>query len=399
MTDKPKIDVVKRWHTIRLKLCWDCDILAPALAALRIIASDRTPNGGALRTAAVDYCGRVFVNPTWGATLPEVEVRFTLMHEALHVLLRHYERTGGRDLKRWGGAADLVINDAIIDMRLPQVVPPPYALIRGKLTPDMPANLSAEDIYERLRGTDLPTDPDEVGAGCGVITEGPIDNDLSPVEWRNITQTVMAAARGAGVGGSGILGLLSIPPSRVRWSALLREQAAHAIGQAGSDTTTWARRSRRSPIGSILPGTRRNTVQLAIVIDSSGSMSDTEVATCIAEAAAVVDASGVEALLVVHDHVVQAQAWIKPGSGAKAVQQHVRGRGGTVFDPAYDAVAAETKVTFAVLIHFTDGYPCGTWPALPRNCRRGVVALTPDGRESLIPSGWRTIPIVIPGRE
>lgn len=310
---------------------------------------------------------------------------------------------------------DLVINDSIPKLSS-RVTRPEEGIFRDRDAKWIPENLSAEEVYELLRAN-----PDKVpktvqgmaASGCGVILvdgDGDIvdgqgnklkaeDVGLTPGEWRNLAQTVATLAKQAGTdGGAALAPLLKIPPSRVRWQSLLRTLASQAISRAGRDVVTWSRRGRRSSRRVILPGTRTNDVQLAIIIDSSGSMSDDDLGVCVAETHAAINASGISALLVVHDHEVRANVWITPGTAVTTVAKRVVGRGGTIFRGAYDAVR-DAKVRFAGLVHFTDGYPGDPpWPDKPANCGAAICALTPDGSEAAIPDGWRIVPIEIPGR-
>lgn len=406
---KPIHPVIRHWNQIRLQLCWDSTMLAPALAAMSLFASDRTPLGRPNPTACVDRRGRCFINVEWAKSCPDPVVRFVLLHEVLHLILRHNERLSGRDPVRWNVAGDLVINDVIPSLGIRSAIEAPVdALLRSKHAPYIPANLSVEDVYELLRARGqsqghgakgVQGTPGMVGAGCGVEPEGDRPQDqpggLSPSEWEGIAQSIKNAAAS---GGNHAIGpLLQLPPSRVRWQALLRELAAAAVSRAGRDVVSWSRKSRRSPINIFLPGTRTNDVRLAIVIDSSGSVGDADLAACISETTSAINAAGVSAFLVVHDHMVRSAVWITPGSSASVVAKSVVGRGGTLFEPAYEAVA-QAKQSFAAIVHFTDGYPGDAWPNRPINCARAICALTPDGRSTMIPAGWRHVPIEVPGR-
>lgn len=390
------IPALARWDRLRYALCWRSRVLAPALAALTPIVTTRVP------TAAVDRRGRLFLNPGWAQDLSDGEVNFVILHECLHMVLRHWERRGARDHALFNVAADLVINEAIAGLGVPGVTMPADGLDRVRVAPWIPAGHTTEEVYDLLRdrGERLVGDATHVGAGCGVDDAGDADVDdtgLSPGEWKNIAQTVAQLARHGGrSGGPALAALLTIPPARVAWRALLRELAASATSRAGRDVTTWARRSRRSPRRVVLPGRRTNDVRLAVIIDSSGSMSDAELAACVAETHAAVVAAGVRAYLVVHDHEVRVRAWITPHTKTADIGARVIGRGGTIFTPAYGAVAALPE-KFAAVVHFTDGFPCDPWPPRPHNCARAVCALTTQDR-TVAPAGWRIVPIRVPGR-
>lgn len=406
-----KTDQIKRLDRLRLRLCWESPVLAPGLAALQIRPSKLLP------TAAVSGRGVVYANEAFFAKKPDSECTFIILHELMHVLLRHHERTSGRIPFVWNIAGDLVINEAIPALGLNEttrsefVTVPVECLQRERDAPWVPSGLTTEAVYDHLmkkaeEELEKMVKEGVVGAGCGVSgdepqegTDGggttpvPVAEGLSPSEWRAIANTIEASAKsGAGREAAALKALLERPPARVPWASLLRQLAAQASSRTGRDFTTWNRRSRRSPRNVVLPGSRALETALAIVIDASGSVSDEDLSHMVAETRAAVDATGVPAFLVVHDAAVFSAGWIRPAAPFEEVAKHVGGRGGTLFDPAYDRITEE-KRRFAACVHFTDGVPNDHWPAKPTNCKIAIAAITPQGTDELVPSGWRVVPI------
>jgi len=407
-----KTDQIKRLDRLRLRLCWESPVLAPGLAALQVRPSRLVP------TAAVSGRGVVYANEEFFSKKSDSECTFVVLHELMHVLLRHHERCAGRIPFIWNIAGDLVINEAIPALglngttRSEFVTVPADALWRERDTPWVPAGLTTEAVYDHL----MKKAEDEleklrkdgvVGAGCGVSDDEPqgqgdggnidvssaVAEGLSPSEWRAIANTIEASARSsAGCEADAIKALLHRPPARVPWASLLRQLAAQASSRLGRDFSTWSRRSRRSPRNVVLPGYRALETALAVVIDASGSVSDEDLSHMVAETQAAVDATGVPAFLVVHDAAVFSAGWIRPAAPFEEVAKHIGGRGGTLFDPAYRRVAEE-KRAFAAVVHFTDGMPYGAWPAKPDNCKIAIAAITPHGTEELVPDHWRVVPI------
>jgi predicted metal-dependent peptidase len=82
-------------------------------------------------------------NPAFVDSLTAAELQGCLAHEVLHCALGHHCRMGTRDLKRWNYATDYAINPIIIKNGL--------ALPNGALNDPQYADLSAEEIYARLR--------------------------------------------------------------------------------------------------------------------------------------------------------------------------------------------------------------------------------------------------------
>lgn len=388
-----------RWARIRSHLCWSSPVLAPALAALTFV---RAPTR--VTTARCTERGTVYVDLAWSAQQPASEIAFTILHFVLHVVLRHYDRRDGRHSALWGVAADLVINDAIDEMwrsvraRYSDATPltrPAAAVWRPRDVSWLPAGLAVEAVYAQLGARGIVGAPDTAapGAGCDVETFPEAAAALSSTSWRDLCDGL---GRGASAGAPGMRALRPLfkpVVCTVRWESLLRGAMAGAAATAARDTVSWSRRNRRSPAHAILPGAVAISRQIAVVIDSSGSMSDHDLSTCIAETRAAVVASRTAAFLVVHDHVVQTATWITPQDPATSIAQLVVGRGGTNFGPAYAAVEAVRHKRFSSFIHFTDGMPCDPWPPRPVNCQDGIAAITLDGRDP--PGGWRTVRVAV----
>lgn len=425
MTTKSKL--LDRLLGLKADICWQLDTLAPAVGALSFHEATWC------RTACVDARGRCYFNPAFAAKLADAELRFVVLHEALHPLLQHQARRGDRDPLIWNYATDLSINAVLAALKTRDagyIKVPACALLPQKHLKQAPAFASSEEYYVWL--TQNPDDkqacagaddqgggqPDEddgngermPGSGCGVYEPKPgqpgadegqaAGAGLSPVQWKLIGQVVQAEAQRAAAAGNVALGmlanLLTIPPPRVRWGDLLRKAASSTLAAAGRDDVSWNRRSRRSNGVYTLPGSVTTRAKIAVVIDASGSVDDDALSRAVSETAAAVDATGVPAYLVIHDAAVQYQGWIRPGVTGHQVARFVKGRGGTLFSPAYLAVGEQTHDKFGKLIHFTDGVPCEAWPELPPNCRSGIAALIGYASDKAVPEDhWQAVPVDI----
>ncbi|HPO87629.1 MAG TPA: VWA-like domain-containing protein [Candidatus Hydrogenedentes bacterium] len=103
-----------------------------------IIVTDAVP------TAAVDKDGNLYMNSNFveKAGLP---LGYVILHEALHIALRHYERMGDRDPQRWNIAADCAV--AVILKHFYGYFPD------GIVSPEMfhlPEDSTTEQFYEML---------------------------------------------------------------------------------------------------------------------------------------------------------------------------------------------------------------------------------------------------------
>jgi predicted metal-dependent peptidase len=120
-----------------------------------------------------------------------------------------------------------------------------------------------------------------------------------------------------------------------------------------ADSHTWARASRRVP--GMAPGWKREpATEIALVVDTSGSMTDSVLAPIMATVRTFLAAQGVTA------HVLSADAAVglvvEPG---QVLPDSLPGGGGTDFRPAL--AKCETLDGVAAVLYFTDG--CGEFPS------------------------------------
>lgn len=385
MTDLERHQL-RRWQAIRLKLCLSCPIIAPALAVLQlcVMVGGR---GNKLGHVAVDARGNVYIDTVWSAQQTDGTVAFAVLHETLHLLLRHHDRRHNRQPQLWNIAADFVINEVVDKLSDDSVRPirPDFALWRARDAPTMAEGLSTEDVYAYLlKSATWVNASGDVGAGCGVAV-----GDADDEQWQAIADSVAKMAQND----MQLRTLFQRPVRPVSWSSLVRRTISATVSRAAC-VTTWSRVDRRSPPGIILPGRTGGARRIAVAIDKSGSMSDQDVAVAVAQTAAIARAAGVAAFVVIHDDAVHAELWIRPKTPPAEIAKYITSRGGTLFAPAYAAVEQQLG-KFDAFIHFTDGAPCDPWPAAPRNCKQAVAALTPCGAAA--PASWRTIVVAAPG--
>jgi predicted metal-dependent peptidase len=398
--------LIKRARSHLMSIAWTYTALARAAAGMTLHVAN------SVQTAAVDKRGRIYLAPKFMAGLTAEEFCFVLAHEMLHVLFEHFGRMGNREPRRWNRATDRAINQSL---RLMGMTAPACALFP---LPGTPVNASAEELYELEPieppagscggdGEPLPTggcgvsDPDTgdgeddgTGSGADADTERAADQHAAAI-WRQAAIEVATAAKSAGDASLGaLIKLLEIPPARVRWGDLLRRALSGAIAGAGRDDVSWSRKSRRGAVlNCVLPGGVTTKAAIAVVIDASGSVSDASLAQAIAETGAAVNASACPAYLVVHDVAVQWEGWIRPGANAQRLASScLKGRGGTAFSPAYDAVQAVKRAgRFGTLVHLTDGMPCEAWPDKPSNCRKAIVGLIGHSVKDHVPDYARIV--------
>jgi predicted metal-dependent peptidase len=242
----------------------------------------------------------------------------------------------------------------------------------------------------------------EQGPGQGLGSDGPSAEDLRNARKECAAQAKAMARMGHGQGsgaGDALAKLLDTPPARVRWDQVLRGVLTRALAMHGRDDVSYSLPNRRTkPWGPIFPGEVAYKAKVAVVIDTSGSMSDAALSRCVAETVGIIKATGVRAFLVTHDDGVQWQGWIAAGAPVGQIKAACKGRGGTSFGAAYRAVQDEGR--FDALVHLTDG-GVGHWPETPEGTRGLVVGLIGTYHDAIPKDrhGVRVIEVETPAEE
>ena len=112
----------------------------PFLATLSLMATYQFDTNTDKITADGE---NICINPDYYQLLESNEKNGLLLHATLHNALLHPFRCAGRDLIRWNIAADIVVNQIIIEAAA--FTPPPNTAIEPRY-----AELSVEQVYEKL---------------------------------------------------------------------------------------------------------------------------------------------------------------------------------------------------------------------------------------------------------
>jgi predicted metal-dependent peptidase len=362
--------------------------LAGLAAAVRVDIDERVP------TMGVFASGRLVANPGFVARLKANELVFVLAHELLHLALRTHDRARGSGRLEFNYAHDYIIND-ILRVELGFAAIPAGGL-------DMPGarEKSAEQIVLQMRrNADLMPSQSRVfegeavvlrrvlGGGQGGASATPQDagDVLGDAEERAMfphdaeTQgervramnelagkslalaQAMDAMKGRGAGESAsqqhmvsaLRGLYRTP-----WEmALQRWLESVAPGER-----TFARPSRRGADRTdvVLPGRRRESWMLNVVLDTSGSMTE-EIPRALGAVADFCEAVAVDEVRIVQcDTAVTADDVVSP---ADLRDFRIGGFGGSDLAPAMHRLADDPRVTACIVV--TDGdvaVPAGDMP-------------------------------------
>lgn len=159
-----------------------------------------------------------------------------------------------------------------------------------------------------------------------------------------------AAAKRAGRFGDALHEIVEAALGRVDWRDRLRTLFDGTLRSEAS----WSRPNRRFlPHGLYLPGWRRaGAGRVAFVLDTSGSISARELSLYAANLLGIIEETGPEQVALIQcDTEVKHVAYLGPGESVGRIE--VAGRGGTLFQPAFDWIE-ESSFAPNVLIYATD---------------------------------------------
>ena len=172
----------------------------------------------------------------------------------------------------------------------------------------------------------------------------------------------------------------TIPWRRVLASAV-RRAIAHA---AGCHDYAYSRPGRRRIPRIVTPALRRPLVTVAVVVDTSGSMGQSELDAALAEVKGVIKAAGIGSQRLV---VLACDAAVGATSRVRRVED-VRLVGGGGTDMRVGIAAAEASRPHPdVIVVFTDGYT--PWPDRPTRARLMVAIIGAQATADRAPD-WAT---------
>jgi predicted metal-dependent peptidase len=350
--------------------------LASALFASPVVAQD------GLGGVRVDEWWRMYVDPAAveGWTAPELGRQF--VHHVGHLLRDHADRARSMGLRteersQWVDAADAEIND---DLPLDQQPP---------ADPVRPADLGCEEglfaeEYFRLGearageghdcGSGAHGEPEPWEQDPPAGSDDGVDRDQAELLRRKVAADALAHEREHGTLPEGLRRWAErLVGSRVDWRRELAAELRRGVAAvAGAVDYSYARPSRRAAVAGdvILPAMRRPSPEVAVVCDTSASITDELLGHALAEVDGVLEAVGLRSVrVVVCDAAVHAVERI---ARAGQLAGHLLGGGGTDMAAGL-AAAVERPPRPQVVVVLTDGYT--PWPDRAPAGVRVVVAL------------------------
>lgn len=391
LTEQEVKNYTLRMMQSRMRVICNNGFLGVLLTHMRMMIDEHLP------TAATDgkfiYFGKEFLE-----NLTDREMDFVMMHEIMHVVLRHLERTGERDHFLFNIASDIVINSSILE----NAGGDERAISLGKygvamhLAPDGKEGVkyTAEEVYEQLKkeqkkqqkkqgGSQKQENAEQNGeqedGGNGDVkpsrwhkggcADESFDNhdrwgdgEIDPIErdiWekRILDAAEAAANRGRGTLPAGIeRSINALKNPQTDWRTLLQ-----AFIQEDICDYSFSPPDRRYDGGDFyLPdfNEKEETVRnILFMIDTSGSISKQQLTAAYSEVKGAIDQFGgvLKGYLGFFDAAVSAPQPFSDEEELKVITP--KGGGGTSFQIIFDYVREQMKEEPpACIIILTDGY-------------------------------------------
>ncbi len=282
-----------RLHAARVR-----PYLATALFALHTVESRSVP------TMAVDRYWRCYVSPAFVDRTPVEELAGVWVHEVSHLLRDHHGRsdrfagehglTGPGERLRMNIAADCEINDDVYGDGLARpkgaVGPGTLGLTEGRLMEEYLRRFRLGPHTQSMAWLDCGSGADGLEREWDLGPDGAdglSDQERDLVRFR-VAQGITARPGNTPKGWRRWAEEAFHPPQP--WRELLGAAVRSATSGAGAgEDYSYGRPSRRSPAlpGAVLPSLRRRPPRVCVVIDTSGSVSDTELGSALLEVAAI----------------------------------------------------------------------------------------------------------------
>lgn len=304
-------------------------------------------------------------NPDFFLRQSPEERLFLLLHETCHVCYQHMARLQERDPQKWNSAADHVINLQLLEwgFRMPQ---------GGQADPQY-KGLSTEEVYKLLPDPD-PSTPMDIESPDQPLEE--LNEHLAEIIVRASVQSKIQGDTSGTILGEVQIFLDKLLTPKLPWQRILQKYL-HALPKSDY---SFRKFNRRFFPKYRLPSLRSETLMaIAIAVDTSGSVSDTEFNQFVTEIHSILRMQKPEKItLIQFDTVIKSVDEIRTVKELSQVAFH--GRGGTRIEPVLQW--AETNKPQLLLV-FSDGH----FRFYREDSRTNVVWLIHDNEKFVPPFG------------
>lgn len=314
-------------------------------------------------TAATD--GRRFMfNREFIDKLTDGMVDFLVGHEVLHCVFDHMQARGEREKGLYNAAADYNINMTLVEQKIGEPITSEM-LDGGEMCLDWKyLGQNSYEIYDDL----LENRPESSGMDVHLEIGGPGDGDGVHVEMSEeerkaladeIKQATIQAAQSAGSGVPDVIKrmITELVEPQMDWRDVLRTQLESNV----KSDFTFMRPSKRSG-AVIFPGMDRDEeLNIAVALDTSGSISTDMLRDFLSEVQGIMDQYVAYRIHICQfDTNVYGAELFTSDDGRHLSEYEIVGGGGTDFEVVFKYME-ENDINPDQLLMFTDGYPWGNW--------------------------------------
>lgn len=363
----PDVDrkVIEKMVTARIGLLLKAPFFGNLATRLVLTNAD-----GWCSTAATD--GRKFYyNSEFVNKLSVKECEFLFGHETLHNVYDHMGRRGLRDPKLFNIAADFCVNQDLIDQRIgakitsvPLLYDPKYV---GKSSEEVydelynnATKINIKDLLGKMLDEHMDGEDGEDGEGSG--KPDPLSEAEKKAIRDEIREAVISAAQTTStenLPGNVKRMINEITAPQMNWREILQQRFKSTV----KSDFTWMKQSRKSwHLDAILPGhNTANRIEVAISIDSSGSMQPEMLRDFLSEVQGIMDEfEDFKIYLWCIDTKIYNFQTFTPDNASDLAHYEIMGNGGNAFEENWNFMR-EIDLQPELFIMFTDGYPCPLW--------------------------------------
>jgi predicted metal-dependent peptidase len=324
-------------------------------------------------SCGVDITGNFYYNPNFIESLSNSEVKTVLCHEVMHIALLHLNRLGSKDKMIWNIATDITINNFLVNLnfdftgKLQSGLKPHNNMIEISdiEIKDLDKKF-AEEIYFILLKEKSNLTKMFKSFGLNKMGEGFDSHIFSknlPQEQKDLEKEIKkrlseaythAKARGNSPKGVEryIDGILQ---EKLNWKEILYK---YIIKEIPYDYSYSYPSKKSYSTGIYMPRITKETINIAVAVDVSGSIGKEELTEFISEIIGIAKSfENVKINVMFVDTAVNNHYVIENGNIEFLLNAEINGDGGTDFTGVYDYLNENIQNT-KLLIFFTDGYAC-----------------------------------------
>ena len=366
-------EVYERIVTARVGLLLRHPFFGNMATRLKIQRADWLP------TAAVD--GRnLFYNVQFFNAMNNKEIEFVVAHEILHMVFDHLERREDRDPRLYNISCDYIVNNTLVDDRIGSV-PSIVNCFQDFKYRGWASEAVYDDLYKQAEKNgkefleqfgEMLDEHIDWGDGDGDGEEGKSGDGKSkrPVYTKaerdqikdEIKEAMIQAAQSAGAGNvpAGVQRLIKeITEPKMNWREIIQQQIQSTI----KSDYTFSRPSRKGwHTGAVLPGMNfEETIDIAIAIDMSGSIGNSQAADFLGEVKGIMDEyKDYKIKIWCFDTEVYGEDDFSADDGREITDYEIKGGGGTDFMANWRYMH-ENNIQPKKFLMFTDGYAWDSW--------------------------------------